>query len=582
VRRLFHRGWSVVKDRLRSRLRVVASESGVALGITLAFVLLTVLITATLVALVINEYQTAGVAEQSRQAIQIADAAVERAIFELKRDADWIDTAEATSAHPSSASDITTWYVLDLDPSPLAFKPMQAFPTDAPVGQVTVELRNVGSGETPGFLCAPQTCIAIRATSRVGRASKRVEVILQRLSSDLFPVYSNNAVNVGAGGGGNGVFTLHGSFYVARCSTLRVRGRDYCVGLNMQGNGAILNDRPFFGDAAAPPYKNRVYVHGYIAGQGNSWTIGTSPAPMWAVASAGILPAGENQVFALQRHTDVPVIPFPDPSVEISQAASLRVNSMTAYTCPNSGGCTQGQWVAVPLDDARRDLLLQSNSKVVIPDAGGRACTANPQAANACNSAGAGNVAGTGNFTMVFDGFAGAGVPNLFVQDGAYIHTLARVLITTDVRYRGRATFLVECLATGQRTCANTDSLEIRASVTPLCRMSSTTCTPTFQTGDALAFFVGPNNPGAALTTRGVYVRGANIELNMVIKSHNMLKNDNPQRWYGMFLAGQLDFDNNPEIFAVNFPDRDHCPPGACTDTQRFALVRVLRWQEVF
>jgi len=576
-----------MEDMGRVRRTVVCGEAGVALGITLAFVLLTVLITAALVALVVNEYQTAGVAEQSRQAIQIADAAVERAIFELKRDSDWTDTgpsAEATSAHPPSASDTTTWYVLDLDPSPVS-APMQSvdFPTGAPVGQVTVELRNVGSGETPGFLCAPQNCIAIRATSRVGRASKRVEVVLQRLASDLFPVYSDNAVNVGAGGGGNGEFTLHGSFYVARCSTLRVGGRDYCVGLNMQGNGAILNDRPFFGDTAAPPYKNRVYVHGYITGQGNSWTIGTSPAPMWAVASAGILPAGENQVFALQRHTDVPVIPFPDPSVEIGQAASLRVNSMTAYVCGNSGGCNPGQWVSVSLSSAGNVLSLASGSRVVIPDAaGGPACTANPQAASACNSAGAGNVAGTGNFTMVFDGFAGAGATNLFVQDDAYIHTLARVLITTDVRYDGRATFLVECLTAGPTTCANTDSVEIRASVTPLCRMSSTTCTSTFQTGDALAFFVGPNDPQAALTTRGVYVRGANIELNLVIKSHNRLKNDNPQRWYGMFLAGQLDFDNNPEIFAAAFPDRDHCPPGACTDTQRFALVRVLRWQEVF
>lgn len=563
-------------------------EAGVALGITLAFVLLTVLITAALVALVVNEYQTAGVSEQSRQAIQIAEAAIERAVFELKRDADWTDTgpsAEATSAHPASASDTTTWYFLDLDPSSAsALMQNVDFPAGAPVGQVSVELRNVSSTETPEFLCAPENCIAIRATSRVGsRASKRVEVILQRLSSDLFPVYSDNAVNVGAGGGGNGEFRLHGSFYVARCSTLRVSGRDYCVGLNMQGNGAILNDRPFFGDAPSPPYKNRVYIHGYVTGQGNSWTMGTPTVPMWAVASTGILPAGQDQIFALQRHTDVPIIPFPDPSVEISQAAALRVNTMTAYTCSNSGGCTSAQWVPVSLSSASNVLEFRSGLKIVIPDAaGGPACNASSEAATRCNAAGATDVAGTGNFTVVFNGFASAGTANLFAQDGAYIHTLAKVLITADVRYDGRVTFLVECLSTGPTTCANTDSVEIRASVTPLCKMSSTTCTSTFQTGDALAFFVGPNDPLAALTTRGVYVRGANIELNLIIKSHNRLKNDNPQAWYGMFIAGQLDFDNNPEIFAANFPDRAHCPPGACTDTQRFALVRILRWQEVF
>jgi len=63
--------------------------------------------------------------------------------------------------------------------------------------------------------------------------------------------------------------------------------------------------------------------------------------------------------------------------------------------------------------------------------------------------------------------------------------------------------------------------------------------------------------------------------------AHGTLKNDNPQSWYGLFVAGLLDWDNNPSIHAVTGL-RANLPPGLDGFTSSaFGLV-VFRWREVF
>jgi hypothetical protein len=56
-------------------------------------------------------------------------------------------------------------------------------------------------------------------------------------------------------------------------------------------------------------------------------------------------------------------------------------------------------------------------------------------------------------------------------------------------------------------------------------------------------------------------VRGAGLELTAVLVAHGTIKNDNPQEWRGFFIAGLLDWDNNPTIRPVTAL-RTNFPPG--------------------
>jgi len=553
--------------RVRGKSR--RDESGMALMLTLVTTLLTMIVSATLVGAALTEYQNSGVAENSRLAFQIASAAIEKGIYELKRDADWSDSIGATTEH--SLGNTTTWYRLY---DGAAFVENIDFPSSSPVGRITVHLRGVSNTEVSG--CNPESCIWVRGTGRVGVASRRVQVLLGKLTSADFTAYSATAINVGAGGGGNGSFSLHGALYIANCTNMNVSGQILCVGLNMQGDGTVYNDRASVNDTpGVPPYHNRVMVRGHITGQGNSWQIGTAVQRMWGVHAFGWAAGVDNQINTYHRDNAVPHIPFPDPSVLIANQQANRVNAMTAYSCTQPGGaCTAAQWQAINLSSPAAVMTLAPNSKVVIPDqSAGIDCRA--AQAPTCNAATGSDVAGNTNFSMVFDGFAGAGAPNLTTQRDSYIHTQARILVTADVRYQGLTTFLIE----------NTDpqSVDIRASITPVCRVSQGTgCTQTFgqPVGQTLAFAVGPSNPSTA--GGGIYIRGAGLEIDLVVFAHGTLRNDNPQEWYGLFIANQLDFDNNPQIYFVDNL-RLNLPPGVGEHMRSAAFgAQIYRWEEIF
>lgn len=578
-------------------------ESGVALAFVLAMTLVIVLITATLVALAMNEYQAAGRAEQSLQAIQIANGAAHRAIYELKRDTVWDDASGATLRVDAAGQ----WRPLWDGSADLVNRP---FPSTASVGRITVELcRYDGATVCPGVAnpvvegCTAATCIWVRATGRVGAASRRVEVLLGQLNlQDDLIQYSNTAINIGAGGGGNGVFTLHGSLYIADCQDPDDGGPEPCIGLRMQGNAAILNDVPFPipGDPdTAPPFNNRVWVNGTITGQGNSWQIGLDSQPMLGVHSTvPWAPAYDNQIDALDKSPMVPFIDFPDPSKQCDATdpnlclitriyhptSPLPIaNAMTAYVCTSSSGCPPGVWQPVNLNDNDRIVPFCASrcnipgwgnirTKVVIPDAGsGIDCTTNP---GRCNSAGYNDVSGSGNFALVFNGFGAlADAPpnsllNLAVQRSTstqdiYLHSRQPLRFDGTVYYDGFATILVENRSEWD---ASRPPVHIRGSVTPVCRVSQgENCTQTFGQprevagnpfGNTLAFAVGPacTTPNVftcdprspSLRGGGIYVNGSNLELNLVLLAHGTLKNDDPQSWYGLFIANLLDWDNNP------------------------------------
>src|SRR3970040_2735298 len=82
-----HRGW----------IRRLKEDTGAAMAATLGMILLILIVSATLFALVMKEYQTAALAEESRQAFHLANAAVAKAMFELQRDREWDDSLGATA-----------------------------------------------------------------------------------------------------------------------------------------------------------------------------------------------------------------------------------------------------------------------------------------------------------------------------------------------------------------------------------------------------------------------------------------------------------------------------------------------------
>jgi len=97
--------------------------------------------------------------------------------------------------------------------------------------------------------------------------------------------------------------------------------------------------------------------------------------------------------------------------------------------------------------------------------------------------------------------------------------------------------------------------------------------------GNTYAFAVGPSDPQAE--GGGIYVRGANIVLHAVLLSHETLKNDNPQTWYGLFVARLLDWDNNPQIYRVPGLE-DNLPPGVAAVLRPGSGVAIRRWREIF
>lgn len=599
----------------RSFIMTLQGESGIALAAVLVTILITFIVSGTLVAVAMNEYQTANGAERSRLAIQVTEAGIEVGVYEVKRDSVWDDTSAATKNVTAAGQWFPLW-------DGAADITNRQFPSASPVGTVTVEVCRYDAGTAcPGVPgaptitgCAPEVCIYLRSTGRVEGMSRQIEALLGKFGpgTDLIS-YSGSAINIGAGGGGNGTFELHGSLYIASCVDPDGGGPQPCVGLNMQGNGAIFNDVSFPtpGDPdLTPPFNNRLFVNGRITGQGNSWQIGSNSTPMRGAHATGLWPAGnDDQIDALEKSTAVPFIPFPDPSKLCEPSGQPRTclinrlnlpagdpdrlvptNAMTAYVCTSS--CTAAaSWSAVDMTNTTTLLTFASN-RVVFPDAGsGITCNANNAQALICDAAGAGSVSGSGNFAVVFNGTLGGGQENFFAQRDAFIHTRTRVLFDRAILYSGFATFLIEndTNFTGQNDPV---ALRFNESFTPLCKVSqATACTQTFgqANGQTIAFAVGPActappPSGSVICTPnggGIYSRGSNNELNLVLLAHGTLKDDNPQFWYGLFIAGLLDWDNNPEIYPV--PGlQSNLPPGIPDLTKGSFGVFYHRWREVF
>jgi hypothetical protein len=158
--------------RSRGLCMAALDESGVAMALTLMTIVVLVTISAGLVAVARNEVHSARLGEASRTALALAEAGVERALFELRRDPDWSDAEGATALRTDTGE-----FPLCLDPTARGGCGAPArdlpFPAEEPLGWVTVELRT--SGE-PGC----EGCLALRATARAAHASRRIEVVVRR------------------------------------------------------------------------------------------------------------------------------------------------------------------------------------------------------------------------------------------------------------------------------------------------------------------------------------------------------------------------------------------------------------------
>lgn len=604
-------------------VRMLNSESGVAMAIALVMIILILIISGTLAAIAMNEYQTAGSAERSRQTIQLTEAAMEKGIFEVRRDPNWADSAAATR----NVSNPGFWYAL-WDGAQSATDVF--WPASSPLGIYSIELcRYDATARCPGTVnevsvpgCTPGSCIWIRATGKdlTGKTSRRIEALLLKLGGvggpGGVPIYSASALNLGAGSGGNGSFTLHGSFYVGNCRD----DSGLCVALKMQGNGAIMNDVPFIGDddrcgqAGQPPCSNRAFLHGWIAkGQGNSFTVGeSSPSnrKMLAVHARGIHPAAQDQVHTYRYLTEIPLIPMPDLRFNALAVYNLdKINGEWAYYCEKDekdkkDTCNNASdWTPVNLASSDGELLLSSQGgtkrKVLIPDAGNSInCR---QDAARCN-----NVfstwppietllSGRNDYAMIFNGFAPAGAVNLYTERSAATNEnrQSRIYMTSRLKTAG------DIIASGFTSIiVNNDNrddvggerspvyaVEIQGSWTPLCRASQgSSCTQTFGRDPSGS---PPADTFAILTSDEVLASGSGqMEINLILLAKDTLKSSSGNdQWRGVFYGNVLDFDNNPQIWGMHIPTA-HLPSPVTTlpagEGSSGGGILVLRWREVY
>ncbi|MDR7415142.1 MAG: hypothetical protein QN200_01590 [Armatimonadota bacterium] len=145
-------------------------ESGVAMALTLMTLVVLWTISASLVAVVRNEYRDALLALQAQQALWLAEAGLERAVFELGRDPDWTDAGGATSLRDPGGG----WMPLCLDPEARggceAVAEGVEFPADEPLGRIAVRWRPGGC----------EACVEVRAVGRVREATRSVVALLLR------------------------------------------------------------------------------------------------------------------------------------------------------------------------------------------------------------------------------------------------------------------------------------------------------------------------------------------------------------------------------------------------------------------
>jgi len=305
------------------------SEAGVAVVMALITIVVILLLSAALVTAAITETLSAQTAEDSGRALNVAEAGVSHAIaFALRGDSNWQDNAQADDGTCGTVRFGTEGWIVLKDLAQGGCLRDVPYPQTGPIsvttpnpgtGSSTAECASVGvnpGGSGDGGMLPPSRAIGtytvafhqsrdrnvntlrVRATGRVGRAQRGVEVLLRRVTVGDFVAYSSSTVD-STTQSGSGTFTVHGSVYI--------RG-DWAF----KGNSKQLNDRPVSeDDAASPPYENQTYVCGDLKPQGNAH-IGTSQQPMKAVHVAGDLrPQGNADIFANRIDSAVPDIRLP-------------------------------------------------------------------------------------------------------------------------------------------------------------------------------------------------------------------------------------------------------------------------------
>jgi len=154
----------------------VRSEQGAALVFALAVMLLVALAAQAALAVLAYEARAAATGKDATAAFQLAEAGLERAVFELRRDPDWTDRGAATAATDPLR---TGWAPVCLDPgadgscaSPADSVP---FPAADPLGRFTVRVKRRVGPE-----CGPEGCLCLRSTGVAANAVRRVEAVLTR------------------------------------------------------------------------------------------------------------------------------------------------------------------------------------------------------------------------------------------------------------------------------------------------------------------------------------------------------------------------------------------------------------------
>jgi hypothetical protein len=286
--------------RIRAAIRgVLRSEDGVALVLGLITVVVMLLITTALVVAAVTETLSAQVHEDSGRALNVAEAGGAHAIgLALRGDTNWAVNAGAT-AGDCGVMPGTDWLVLR-DPTRGCLRDIP-YPNTTPI-QVTP----VTGGGVPGLACGSVTVeaptgggtalpedqrigtytvafhptqdrdtgrITIRVTGTVGRATRGIQFVAQRVTPAAFVAYSASSVDATVRSG-SGTMNIHGSVYI--------RG-DWAF----KGNAGQYNDRPVTtADAASSPFENQTFVCNNLELVGSA-EIGQPTQPMRAVHIAG-------------------------------------------------------------------------------------------------------------------------------------------------------------------------------------------------------------------------------------------------------------------------------------------------------
>ncbi len=157
------------------RWRTVRSEGGAALLFTVVVALLMTLAAHAVVAIVLHEGRASAIFRDSLSAFQVAEAALERAVFELRRDGNWQDDQGATALLGAEGGEA----LLCLDPDARGICSMPAesvpFPAQEPLGTFTVRVVVPPSPRCPG-----PSCVCVWAVGHAGRAVRRIEAVLAR------------------------------------------------------------------------------------------------------------------------------------------------------------------------------------------------------------------------------------------------------------------------------------------------------------------------------------------------------------------------------------------------------------------